>query len=96
MKTHYKRRSTKRKKRKGRGRIHDNNDDTNSEQSSIQGEELVLGKLYDRRLPISTAKYNDLKRLCEKGINIPKPYQHEYLNLPHESLQDCLIDEDEN
>lgn len=69
--------STKRKKRKGKGRgtgrfkgkgrrIHDNDDDTNSDQSSIQREELVLRKLYDRRLPISTAKYNDLKRLCEK------------------------------
>lgn len=42
-------------------------------------------KLYSSRRPISLAKYNDLKKLCEDGI-IPKIYHKEYLKLSY----DCV------
>lgn len=51
--------------------------------------------LYSRRLPISSAKYNDLKKLCDKNI-IRKHLAHEFLNLPHKgNVIDILQETDE-
>lgn len=94
------------KKQKGKGKLrmkgkarieslkNENTDDSGVEEG--QPKTIVLRNLYDARSPISTVKYNDLKRLCEKDI-IPKPFQHEFLSLPHNvSLKDHLIDTDED
>lgn len=43
-----------------------------------------LPKLYPNRIPISYAKFKDLKKLCDEGT-IPKPYQQDYLTLPYDT-----------
>ena len=50
---------------------------------------------YSSRLPISAAKFKDLKRLCEGGI-IPVKYHNEFLSLPvDDDVRDCLPETDE-
>lgn len=50
---------------------------------------------YSSRLPISTAKFRDLRRLCDSGV-IPVKFRDEYLSLPvHDDTQDCLPETDD-
>ncbi|KAL4718944.1 hypothetical protein ACJJTC_004531 [Scirpophaga incertulas] len=54
-----------------------------------------LQKLYKNQLPISLAKYKDLKKLCDEDI-IPKLYHSDYLNLPHDGqIVDTISETDE-
>lgn len=47
------------------------------------------------KLPISSAKYNDLKRFCEKGT-IPKRFRADYIKLPFKSDEvETLLNTDE-
>ncbi|CAG4946951.1 unnamed protein product [Parnassius apollo] len=51
---------------------------------------------YTEKLPISKAKYEDLKKMCEKGI-IPEFYTKEYLDLPCDrNIRDALPETDED
>jgi len=60
-----------------------------------KGSAVQLKAAYDGRLPVSTAKFNDLKRLCDDGI-IPAEYRNEYLSLPTDATTaDCLPETDE-
>lgn len=50
-----------------------------------------LQKLYETRLPVSTKKYMDLKKLCDEEV-IPKQYVQDYLQLPYTVKTDFLDD----
>lgn len=51
--------------------------------------------LYQSKLPLSEAKYKDLKELCTKGI-VPSRYHDEFLRMPHKStVPDVLMETDE-
>ncbi|KAL0818987.1 hypothetical protein ABMA28_008274 [Loxostege sticticalis] len=51
---------------------------------------------YTEKIPISKAKYEDLKKMCEKGI-IPEVYAKEYLDLPCDrNTRDVLPETDED
>lgn len=70
-------------------------EDTTEEMIPITGKpKIVNSKLYKSLLPISKAKYNDLKKLCETDV-IPKIFQREYFALPtNGGIIDTLIDTD--
>lgn len=56
-------------------------------------EEICI-QMYNQKLPISHAKYTDLKQLCMSGV-IPTHFHDQYLSLPYElALRDCLPDSD--
>lgn len=53
----------------------------------------LLQEKYKTVLPITTAKYRDLKKLCDTGV-IPKIFHTEYSNFPHRNGKDELVDTD--
>ena len=54
-----------------------------------------IAALYKEPLPISKAKYMDLKKLCDSGV-IPRRYHEEYLKMVYETgKRDELIETDE-
>uniref|UniRef100_A0A8D8Z3R6 Uncharacterized protein n=1 Tax=Cacopsylla melanoneura TaxID=428564 RepID=A0A8D8Z3R6_9HEMI len=62
---------------------------------NIPPQSPTVKNLYTIRLPISIAKYKDLKNLCDKNV-IRKGLACEFLNLPHKgSVDDSLIETDE-
>lgn len=68
---------------------------TDIEENQQKEFNFVLRKLYHSRLPISIAKYKDLKHLCDIGV-IPRPYHYEFLQLPHsKQTEDTLNQTDE-
>lgn len=52
-----------------------------------------INRRYNASLPITKAKYMDLKKLCDTGV-IPKIFHKEYLNLQHCNSKDVLLDTD--
>lgn len=68
-------------------------EDSYQEDSSLDPNNLP--RLYKDRLPISVAKYNDLKKLCDANT-IPKRFHGEFLNLPYnKKVIDTLPETDE-
>ncbi|XP_029343269.1 uncharacterized protein LOC107884503 isoform X2 [Acyrthosiphon pisum] len=51
-------------------------------------------KCYERKLPISSAKFKDLSDLCKNGI-IPEKFHAEYYDMnSSETIRDCLDESD--
>ncbi|CAG9790210.1 unnamed protein product [Diatraea saccharalis] len=83
-------------KRTNKGKQKKDSDKVNENKEGSRSSDDILSPLYRERLPISVAKYNDLKKLCETGI-IPKRFHDEYLRLPNKAkVLDVLNDTDEN
>ncbi|CAB3243640.1 unnamed protein product [Arctia plantaginis] len=67
--------------------------DAETDSIAIISRPKVVQPKYKTTLPITTAKYKDLKKLCDTGI-IPKIFHLEYTNFPHRVGKDVLIDTD--
>ena len=68
-------------------------DDAQKESLPIFAKPKQLNTKYTSSLPITKTKYNDLKKLCDKGV-IPKIFHDEYYNFPNCNGKDVLIDTD--
>lgn len=53
----------------------------------------AINRRYISSLPITKAKYMDLKKLCDTGV-IPKIFHKEYLNLQQSNTKEVLLDTD--
>jgi len=53
---------------------------------------IVVPKAYKEHIPISTKKYEDLKKLCENGVIPTHAMRQEYLTLPHSAGKEDIID----
>lgn len=68
-------------------------DDAPEEKIPINAKLKSINLKYKSSLPITKAKYNDLKKLCDTGA-IPKIFHTEYLNMPIGNGRDELLDTD--
>lgn len=69
-------------------------DGAKEESIQIYAKPKQLNSKYKSKLPITKAKYNDLKKLCDTGA-IPRIFHSEYINLPSSTTgKDALIDTD--
>ncbi|CAH2095702.1 unnamed protein product [Euphydryas editha] len=68
-------------------------DDAIEETITIQARPKNINQKYKSGLPITRAKYNDLKKLCDTGV-IPKIFHKEYLQLQTVNIKDVLVNTD--
>lgn len=68
-------------------------DDAKEEKIAIVSRPRTIHAKYKSLLPITTSKFNDLKKLCDQGV-IPRNFRDEYLNLQHRQGKDLLPETD--